>query len=339
MKKTLLALSILLAAASPTTAQQEDVAAFFRGKTLRLIVGISVGSGYDINARLLARHMAAHIPGQPTIIVQNQPGAGSLTMTNALYNSGPFDGTVIGASFNGMPTTPLLQPAGARFDPVKLSWLGSTNRETQVTYVWHTVPVNRLDELKSKELIVGAQAPGSTQYDYPMLVNHLFGFKFKVVTGYQSTSKINLAIESGEVQGTLANWSTLKALSSNWLAEKKVKLIAQWALKNHPELADVPLALDLAKTDADRQALMLALARLEYGRPFFLPPNVPAARLDALRRAFDATVKDPAYRAEADKLKIEVDPLSGEQVATLVEQVARTPADTVARVRAAMENK
>jgi tripartite-type tricarboxylate transporter receptor subunit TctC len=339
MKKTLLALSILLAAASPTTAQQEDVAAFFRGKTLRLIVGIGVGSGYDINARLLARHMAAHIPGQPTIIVQNQPGAGSLTMTNALYNSGPFDGTVIGASFNGMPTTPLLQPAGARFDPVKLSWLGSTNRETQVTYVWHTVPVNRLDELKSKELIVGAQAPGSTQYDYPMLVNHLFGFKFKVVTGYQSTSKINLAIESGEVQGTLANWSTLKALSSNWLAEKKVKLIAQWALKNHPELADVPLALDLAKTDADRQALMLALARLEYGRPFFLPPNVPAARLEALRRAFDATMKDPAYLAEADKLKIEVDPLSGEQVATLVAQVSRTPADTVARVRAAMENK
>jgi hypothetical protein len=146
-------------------------------------------------------------------------------------------------------------------------------------------------------------------------------------------------MESGEVQGTLANWSTLKALSSNWLAEKKVRLIAQWALKRHPELADVPLALDLAKTDADRQALMLALARLEYGRPFFLPPNVPAARLDALRRAFDATMKDPAYLAEAEKLKIEVDPLSGEQVATLVEQVARTPADTVARVRAAMENK
>jgi tripartite-type tricarboxylate transporter receptor subunit TctC len=339
MKRTLLALSMLLAVAAPAAAQQEDVAAFFKGKTLRLMVGIGVGSGYDINARLLARHLAAHIPGQPAIIVQNQPGAGSLTMTNALYNTGPFDGTVMGASFNGMPTTPLLQPSGVRFDPVKLSWLGSTNRETQVTYVWHTVPVDRLDELRTKELVVGAQAPGSTQYDYPMLVNHLFGFRLKVVTGYQSTSKINLAMESGEVQGTLANWSTLKALSSNWLAEKKVKLIAQWALKKHPELADVPLVLDLAKTDADRQALMLALARLEYGRPFFLPPNVPATRLDALRRAFDATMKDPAYLAEADKLRIEVDPLSGEQVATLVAQVSRTPADTVARVRAAMENK
>lgn len=338
MTRALLGLCLLLSAGTAALAQ-EDVAAFYKGKTIRLMVGIGVGSGYDINARLLARHLAAHIPGQPTIVVQNQPGAGSLTMTNALYNNGPFDGTVIGASFNGMPTTPLLQPGGVRFDPVKLNWLGSTNRETQVTYVWHTVPVDRLDQVKTSELVVGAQAPGSTQYDYPMLVNHLFGFKFKVVTGYQSTSKINLAMESGEVQGTLANWSTLKALSSNWLAEKKVKLIAQWALKKHPELADVPLALDLAKTDADRQALMLALARLEYGRPFFLPPNVPAARLDALRRAFDATMKDPAYLAEADKLKIEVDPLSGEQVATLVEQVSRTPADTVARVRAAMENK
>ncbi|MGA7487789.1 MAG: hypothetical protein WBW74_12745 [Xanthobacteraceae bacterium] len=336
MRKLLLVL--MLGLATPAAAQ-EDVAAFFKGKTLRLMVGIGVGSGYDINARLLARHLAAHVPGQPSIIVQNQPGAGSLTMTNALYNTGPFDGTVMGASFNGMPTTPLLQPTGVRFDPNKLLWLGSSNRETQVTYVWHTVPVDSLDELKSKELVVGAQAPGSTQYDYPMLVNHLFGFKFKVVTGYQSTSKINLAIESGEVQGTLANWSTLKALSSNWLAEKKVKLIAQWALKKNPELAGVPLALDLAKTDAERQALMLALARLEYGRPFFLPPNVPAARVAALRRAFDATMKDPAYLAEAEKLKIEVDPLSGEEVATLIEQVSRTPADTVARVRAALENK
>lgn len=333
-----LVLILLLGLGTPAAAQ-DDVAAFFQGKTLRLIVGIGVGSGYDINARLLARHLAAHIPGQPTIIVQNQPGAGSLTMTNALYNTGPFDGTVMGASFNGMPTTPLLQPAGVRFDPVKLNWLGSTNRETQVTYVWHTVPVQSLDELKTRELVIGAQAPGSTQYDYPMLVNHLFGFKFKVVTGYQSTSKINLAMESGEVQGTLANWSTLKALSSNWLAEQKIRIIAQWALKKHPELPDVPLALDLAKTEADRQALQLALARLEYGRPFFLPPGVPAARVETLRRAFDATMKDPAYLAEADKLKIDVDPLSGEEVAALVERVSRTPADTVARVRAALENK
>ena len=339
MKRLLPASWIVLCAlvATPAAAQQED--AFFRGKTLRLIVGVGVGSGYDINARLLARHMAAHIPGQPTIVVQNQPGAGSLIMTNALYHTGPFDGTVMGASFNGMPTTPLLQPTGARFDPVKLSWLGSTNRETQVMYVWHTAHAHLLEDAQGREIVMGAQAPGSTQFDYPVLANKLFGFRFKVVTGYESTPKIHLAMESGEVHGTIANWSTLKAINTNWITEKKIRILAQWALQKSPELDDVPLFLDLAKTDADRDALRLMLARLEYGRPFFLPPNVPAARVEALRRAFDATMKDPTYLAEAEKLKVDVDPLSGEQVAALVEQVSRTPADIVARVRAAMENR
>jgi tripartite-type tricarboxylate transporter receptor subunit TctC len=332
-------LLVLVVALATPAAAQDDVAAFFKGKTLRLIVGIGVGSGYDINARLLARHMAAHIPGQPTIIVQNQPGAGSLTMTNALYNTGPYDGTVMGASFNGMPTTPLLQPTGVRFDPVKLNWLGSTNRETQAMYVWHTAPARTLEDARAKETIMGAQAPGSTQFDYPVLANQLFGFKFKVVTGYESTPKIHLAMESGEVHGTIANWSTLKAINTNWITEKKIRILAQWTLKKNPELADVPMFLDLAQSDAERAALRLMLARLEYGRPFFLPPNVPAARVEALRRAFDATMKDPAYLAEVDKLKIEVEPLSGEEVAALVEQVSRTPTDTVARVRAAMENK
>lgn len=338
MKKTLLALLVFLAAVSCARAQEEDVAAFFKGKTLRLIVGIGVGSGYDINARLLARHLAAHIPGQPTIVVQNQPGAGSLTMTNALYHTGPFDGTVMGASFNGMPTTPLLQPTGVRFDPVKFNWLGSTNRETQVMYVWHTAPAQVLEDTRSKEIVMGAQAPGSTQFDYPVLAK-LFGFKFKVVTGYESTPKIHLAMESGEVDGTIANWSTLKAINTNWITEKKIRILAQWALQKSGELDDVPLFLDVANTEGERAALRLMLARLEYGRPFFLPPNVPPARIEALRRAFDATMKDPAYLAEADKLKIDVEPLSGEQVAALVEQVSRTPADTVARVRAALENR
>jgi tripartite-type tricarboxylate transporter receptor subunit TctC len=338
MKRTLLALSILLVA-SPTTAQQDEVAAFFKGKTLRLIVGIGVGSGYDINARLLARFMVNHIPGQPTIIVQNQPGAGSLSMTNALYNTGPFDGTVMGASFNGMPTTPLLQPGGARFDPVKINWLGSTNRETQAMYVWHTAPAQVLDDARTRQIVMGAQAPGSTQFDYPVLADSLFGFKFKVVTGYESTPKIHLAMESGEVHGTIANWSTLKVINPSWIAEKKIRILAQWALTKNPELADVPLFLDVAKTDDERAALKLMLARLEYGRPFFLPPNVPPVRVEALRRAFNATMTDPAYLAEADKLKIDVEPISGEQVAALVAQVSQTPTDTVARVRAAMEHR
>jgi tripartite-type tricarboxylate transporter receptor subunit TctC len=340
LKKAFLAVVAagLFAAAAPAVGQ-EDVAAFYRGKTLRIVVGVAVGSGYDINARLLARHLGTHIPGTPAVIVQNQPGAGSLTMTNALFHTGPFDGTAIGASFNGMPTTPLLQPTGARFDPVKLNWIGSTNRETQVSYVWHTAPVQSWDGALTRELVMGAQAPGSTQYDYPVLANHLFGTKFKVITGYDGTPKIHLAMERGEVHGTLANWSTLKAINFNWVTEKKVKLLAQWALRKHPEVADVPLVLDFAGSDGDRDALRLALARLEYGRPFFMPPNVPPERVAAVRRAFDAAMKDLGLLAEADKLKIDIEPLTGEEVASLVEQVSRTPAETVARVRTALEHR
>lgn len=332
-------LFLIAAALSPALAQDDDAAAFFRGKTVRIVVGVGVGSGYDINARLLARHMASHISGTPGIIVQNQPGAGSLAMTNALYNNGPFDGTVIGASFNGMPTAPLFAPAGARFDPVKINWLGSTNRETQVMYVWHSVPAHSLDDAKSREIVMGAQAPGSTQFDYPVLANRLLGFKFKVVTGYESTPKIHLAMESGEVDGTIANWSTLKAINANWISEKKVRMLAQWALTPNPELAGVPLVIDVARNDAERAALKLMLARLEYGRPFFLPPNVPAARVDALRRAFDATMRDAAYLADAERLKIDIDPLSGEEVAALIAQVLRTPPDTVAMLRTALEQR
>jgi tripartite-type tricarboxylate transporter receptor subunit TctC len=336
MRRLLLALPLLFAAL-PASAQ--DAAEFYKGKTVRLVVGIGVGSGYDINARLLARHMSKHIPGNPQIIVQNQPGAGSLTMTNQLFAAGPFDGTVFGASFNGLPTTPLLQPTGARFEATKLNWVGSTNRETQAMYVWGASPIMTLGDLTSKEFIVGAQAPGSTQYDYPKLGEKLFGWKVKVITGYEATPKIHLAMERGEVYGTWANWSTLKAISEAWIKEKKIRILAQWALRKHAEMPDVPLILELAKTEEQKQSMALALARLEFGRPFFLPPNVPADRVKAIRRAFDATMKDPEFLAEAEKLKIEVDPLTGEQVAALIVDIYKTPAATVERVREAMAPK
>jgi tripartite-type tricarboxylate transporter receptor subunit TctC len=317
---------------------EDDVATFFKGKTIRIVVGSGVGSGYDITARTLARHLPAHLPGNPLIVVQNQPGAGGAIMTNSLYASGPFDGTVIGAPFNGTPTMPLLSPQSARFDADKLIYLGSTNRETQVMYVWATVPVQTLLDAKTTELAMGAQAPGSTQYDYPVLLNRLLGYKFKVITGYESTPKIHLALERGEVQGTIANWSTLKALNSNWLAEKKIRLLVQWGLKKLPEIGDVPSIFDYVKADADRAALKLAVARLEFGRPFFVPPGVPADRVAALRQAFDATVKDPFFLTDASRAKIDIDPLSGAEVQALVEDVSRTPPDVVARVRDALES-
>jgi len=337
MKKILLVLGIVFSAL-PASAQ-DDVAAFYKGKTVRLIVGIGVGSGYDINARLVARHIGKHIPGSPTLIVQNQPGAGSLTMTNQMYAAGPFDGTAIGASFNGLPTAPLLQPNGVRFDSNKMNWVGSTNRETQTMYVWHTAPIKSLEDLKSHEMLVGAQAPGSTQYDYPMLGRALFDLKFKVVTGYKSTSDINLAMERGEVHGTLANWSTVKTLNLKQYEDKLIRILAVWGARQHPELPGIPLITSLATTAEQKQALQLALARLEFGRPFFMPPDVPAARVSAIRSAFDATMKDPEFLAEADKLKLEIDPMSGQDIAKMLEQMAKTPADVVARVRAAYETR
>jgi tripartite-type tricarboxylate transporter receptor subunit TctC len=322
-----------------SSAWAQSVADFYRGKSVRMVVGIDVGSGYDVNARLLARHLPNHIPGNPTMVVQNQPGAGSATMTAHLYSAGPFDGTVIDAAFAGMPTLPLLSPGKIRFDPTQLIWLGNTNRETHVTYVWHTSPVQNFAEIKTKELIMGAQAPGSSQVDFPLVANALFNLRHKVITGYGSTAKINLALESGEVQGAIAALTSVRTLSSQWLTEKKIRIITQWALRTNLELPGVPNALDLAKTDEDIAAMKLVMARLDIGRPFFLPPNVPAERVAALRTAFDATMKDPAYLAEAKKLRIDVDPMNGAELAAFVAQVSRTPASTVARVRKALEAK
>jgi tripartite-type tricarboxylate transporter receptor subunit TctC len=267
--------------------------------------------------------------------VQNQPGAGSLTMVNQMYASGPFDGTVFGASFNGLPTAPLLQPNGVRFDSAKINWVGSTNRETQTMYVWHTAPMKSIQDLKTTEMIVGAQAPGSTQYDYPMLGKALFDLKFKVVTGYKSTSDINLAIERGEVHGTLANWSTVKTLNLKQFEDKLIRILVIWGGRNPPELSSTPRIADLATTPEQKQALQLALARLEFGRPFLMPPNVPAERVNAIRRAFDATMKDKEYLADAEKLKLEVDPMTGEEIAAMLADIAKTPSAVVERVKAA----
>ena len=327
----------LLAISAPAMAQ-EDVAAFYKDKQIRLLVGSAAGSGYDINARVFIKHYQKYIPGKPVIVVQNQPGAGSAIVGNAMYNTVPKDGTVMAAVINGMPTLPLLSPDQARFDPTKFNWIGSTNRDTQLTYVWQTSPVQSLAELQTKELVVGATTPGTTQVDFPVVAKAIFGLKFKVISGYEGTTDIHVAMERGEVQGMGANgWLSLKALGAAWLKEGKVKPIMQYGVNPNPELADVPTVFSLAKNDADRQSMLLMISRLEYGRPFFVPPDVPAVRVEALRRAFDQAAKDPEYRADAEKALLEISPMTGEQVAELVKQVAATPPDVVARVRAALE--
>lgn len=330
----------LSAASTSARAQQDDVAAFYAGKTVRIVVGVGVGSGYDINARVIGRHIGNHIPGKPQVIVSNQPGAGSLTMTHALYANGPKDGTVIGAAHQGITGAPLLTPEAVRFDPAKLNWIGSSNRETQITYSWHTAPIKSIEDVRRTKFVVGSQAPGSSQNDFPVALNRLFGFQFNVVNGYESTAKIHLAMESGEVQGIAAvNWSSLLSLQPKWVSEKKVIIFGQFALKPHKDLKHVPMWSDLAKSEADRQAMALILSRLEAGRPFFAPPDVPAARVTALRRAFDATMKDPAFIAEAEKAQLEIDAMTGEELTQFVANLAATPPDVVKRVRDALAGK
>ena len=261
-------------------ARADDVANFYRGKQIRFIVGSAPGGTYDLLARIVARHIGAHIPGSPSIIVQNQPTAGGLLMVNQLYALGPNDGTAIGVPLNGIPAAPLLQPAAARFDAAKLIWLGSTHSEPYVAYVWHTAPVQSLADVMSKQLVVGATTPGTTMNDFPQLTNAVLGTKFKIVPGYASTPQMNEALERGEVEGVAGfGWFALNAQVPQWVTEKKITIITQFGATRHRLLPDVPLMLDLAKSDADRQALMLLFGRTEYGRPYFLPPDVPAERV------------------------------------------------------------
>jgi tripartite-type tricarboxylate transporter receptor subunit TctC len=329
-------MSVCLGMAAPASAQ-DDVAGFYRGKQLRLVVGTGPGGGYDLFARAVARRIGNHIPGNPTVIVQNQATAAGLVMVNQLYSLGPKDGTVIAAPVNGIPTAPLLEPGAARFDAARLNWIGSTNRETYVAYAWHAARVQSLADLMQRELIVGATAAGTTLVDFPLVTNKFVGTRFKVVRGYDSTPQINVAMERSEVEGIGGiGWQSVKTQIPQWIAEKKITVIAQYGLHRDPELAAAPTMLELAKTDADRQALTMMFARTEYGRPYFVPPDVPAARVEALRRAFDATMKDPEFIADAAQLQLELSPATGEEVQALVAKLAGTPADIAARVRAAL---
>jgi tripartite-type tricarboxylate transporter receptor subunit TctC len=331
----LLAMISVVAAALPTHA--EDVARFYSGKQIRFIVGSAAGGTYDLLARIVARHMGAHIPGKPSIIVENQGTAGGIAMTNELYALGPKDGTVIGVPLNGIPAAPLLEPRAARFDSAKLIWIGSTHSEPYVAYVWHTAPVQDLADTLTKQLVVGATTPGTTMNDFPMLTNAVLGTKFKIVPGYGSTPLMNEALERGEIEGIVGfGWFALNAQAGQLIAQKKINIIAQFGTTRSRLLPDVPLVLNLAGSEADRQALLLLFGRTEYGRPYFLPPDVPADRIEALRRAFDATMKDPAFVADANRIGFPLDPLTGEQVQAAVAALAKTPPAVIARVRAAL---
>ncbi len=324
----LLAAAALTAAITPAAAQQD----FYAGKQITFIVGAGVGGGYDLQARTAARHLGKHIPGNPAVVVQNMPAAGSIAATNFMFSSAPKDGTTIALIQRGMLLSKLTYPAGTRFELEKFGWIGSLNSETAVTLAWNaTSPHRTAKDLFERELIVGGIVSVDPETT-PRLYNSLIGTRFKIVSGYNSTAQIALAIERGEVQGIADwSWSSFKAVRPDWIRDKKVTMLMQGALQNDPELKDLPNALDFIKSPSDRQVMELHFTQKTAARPVILPPGVPAERLALLRRAFAALGQDKDFLAEAAKSKVEFNFVSGQEVDKVVALIVATPPEIAER--------
>jgi tripartite-type tricarboxylate transporter receptor subunit TctC len=317
---------VVVAAALASPAGAQSVEDFYKGKAINLLIGFETGGGYDIYGRLLARHLGKHIPGRPNIIAQNLPGAGSQRSAQYIFSAAPKDGTAIGTFGRQMGIAPLLTPATAQFDGTKFTWLGSITNEVSTCVSWHTARVKTWDDLLTKEVILGGDGPGADPDVFALLYKNVFDAKISLVSGYHGTTPIILAMERGEVDGLCGySWSTIKSKHQQWLQEKKINILVQAALKKDPEIAEVPLVLDAAKTDEQRQILKLFLTSQETARPFAAPPGIPADRKAALIAAFEQTMKDPEFLAEAKKLNLDINPLSGKTITDLLIELYATP--------------
>ncbi len=304
----------------------------FAGKQLRMIIGFGPGGGYDAWGRTLARHIGNHLPGNPTVVPENMPGAGSFVAAANIYSVAPKDGTVMGIIARDAPLGPITGADGARFDPLKLTWIGSPTEETSVCISYKTSAVKTWEDLQQKTLIIGDTGPGTGTYTYPRVLNAMFGTKFKIVGGFPSSSDVFLAMERGEVEGICESVDSVTGKRPNWIKDKTVNLLFQGGSEPNPALKGVPFVLDFAKTDEQKQALTFMYAGQGIGRPFIAPPDMPAARVKMLREAFDATMKDPAFLEDAKKQKLEVDPVSGEKLAALIKKTYATPKSVVDRI-------
>lgn len=313
------------------TASAQSVEEFYKGKTINLVIGFSVGGGYDLYARHLARHMGKYIPGKPNIVPQNMSGAGSLRAANFLFTAAQKDGLAIGTFARTTGINPLLE-TGATFDGTKFAWLGSVTNDTSACVTWNTSGVKTWDDFLSKPVTLGGQGPSSEPDIFANLYKNIFGAKVKLVAGYPGTNEIALAMERGEVDGLCGlSWSTIKTRHAQWLKDKKINLVVQAAFKKEPEMGNVPLIVDLTKDTEKLQILKVFLAAQEMARPFAAPPGIPEDRRAALVAAFDATMKDAEFLAEATKLSIDVNPVSGKDIDKLLAELYATPKDVLAK--------
>jgi tripartite-type tricarboxylate transporter receptor subunit TctC len=327
-------------------ARADTVADFYRGKTVAMVVGTPAGGGYDIYARLLAKHLGKHIPGNPLIIVQNKPGAGSVIATNFVYEVAPQDGTVILAATRTAAFAQLLGQEGTRYLATKFNWLGSMNNEVGVMGVWHTAPVKNVEDARRVSTIFGSASAGGDGDIYPALMNNTLDTKFKIVRGYPGSGGIDLAMLRGEVQGQSNSFSAMKKFAPDW--REKMHVLVQLSLTKHPEMPDIPLIFDYLKPEFLKPGMTVAQAETLWrimliqkamGRPFAVGPEVPADRVKALRAAFHAVLIDPEFLADADKTQNEINPVDGDDIQRMLETVNSASKADIDRLNDAISYK
>jgi tripartite-type tricarboxylate transporter receptor subunit TctC len=333
----------IFAAVSVEAASAQSPAEFFKDKTVTFYVGLSAGGGYDVNARLVARHIGKYIPGNPQVIVRNMPGGGGLVMTNYVANVANKDGLHIGAPQRGIPFEPLLgDHSNAKFDAVKLNWVGSANTDTSVAVVHKRTGVKTWQDLRTrdKDLIVGGTGIGTESVTVPYILRNLLGFKYRVIAGYPGGSEMNLAMMRGEVDGRgTFSWTSLKPHLKEWIDTGELVILYQQGLRKHPDIPKIPLVMELTDDQEIKKVLTVQFTAFELGRPYFLPEGVPADRVTALRRAFDMAVKDKDLLADAEKLNQEINPFTGEEMQKTLADVYATPRPLIERLANATKSK
>jgi len=329
------ALAVGVAALFGAAVRAQPAGDFYKDKTVTLVVSSSAGGGYDIMARTVAKYLGNHIPGRPRVVVSNMPGAGGIVAMNYFYRSAPKDGTFIAGMQNNTPFEPLLGTKEAQYDATKFNWLGSPSAEVGLIAVWRNVPVNSIADLRRREITVGSSGANSTPSFYARLINETLGTKMRIVVGYPGQNEVYFAMERGEVDGFPSLfYNTLNATHPNWRTEKNVKLILQYGLEKEAAIPNVPSALDLAANAEDRQLLQAGLAEVSLGRPYLMPPGVPAARVAIMRKALADTFRDPALLADSKRMSLGVNtPKTGEQIQQLISETYSTPPKTIDRLR------
>lgn len=338
MLKIFAALAAVCLALPSTVVAQQSVADFYKGKTIDLYIGYTAGGGYDLYARFTAKHMEKHIPGNPTIVPRTMTGAGSLKAAGYVFEVAPKDGTAIAATAQEIPLEQALGTLAIKFDATKVNWIGNPSVDNNVVTMWHTSGIKSVEDAKKREVVMAATGASSSSAQYPQVLNTLIGTRFKIIAGYPGGRDMDLAMERGEVHGRGSQaYASYKSTQPEWLRDKKVIFIAQAGLTKEKELPDVPLLMDLAPNAEDRAALRLLSAPSAVGRPLYTTPGVPAERVAALRRAFDLTIKDPAYLADLEKAGLPLNPIGGEELQKIVEDMVNTPKPVVARLLKAIE--